>query len=98
MFKIKYHKLVLSEDFKRLPIADVKRIVKTVDKKLSLAPEIFGKKLSGNLQRFYRLRLDPYRIVYCINKREITVLVVCIGLRKDLTVYLEMAKRLRLFE
>jgi len=98
MFKIKYHKSVLFEDFKRVVPADRKRIVKAVEKKLTLAPEIFGKRLSGNLQGYFRLRIDPYRIIYRIDKHEITVFVVCIGLRKDLSVYIEMARRLKLFE
>jgi mRNA-degrading endonuclease RelE of RelBE toxin-antitoxin system len=42
-----------------------------------------GKKLQGELFGLYCLRVWPYRIIYTIEKRVITVTVVAIGQRKD---------------
>ena len=43
-----------------------------------------GKKLQGELYGFYSLRVWPYRIIYTIEKRIITVTVVAIGQRKEI--------------
>lgn len=67
-----------------------------IHKKLRLQPDIFGKPLAAELKGYYRLRLDPYRILYRVHKKEVIVYILQIGLRKDLTVYLEAAKRLKL--
>jgi addiction module RelE/StbE family toxin len=42
-----------------------------------------GKKLQGELYGLYSLRVWPYRIIYMVEKRIITVTVVAIGQRKD---------------
>jgi|WetSurMetagenome_2_1015567.scaffolds.fasta_scaffold55617_5 mRNA interferase RelE/StbE len=94
MYSIKYHRLVLEKDFKRLNLAEKRKIASAIAKKLSISPERFGKPLTGDLKGLYRLRVDPWRIIYRIKKTEITVLVLCVGMRKDLKVYLEMAKRI----
>lgn len=96
MWQIKYHRLVLQEDFKKLSKSDHERIFKTIHKKLGLDPMAFGKPLVNTLKGYYRLRLDPYRVVYKIDKNMIIVFVIKIGLRKDSLVYLETAKRLKL--
>lgn len=43
-----------------------------------------GKKLQGELHGLYSLRVWPYRIIYTIEKRRITVTVVAIGQRKNI--------------
>ena len=42
-----------------------------------------GKKLEGELSGFYSVRVWPYRIIYTVEKKIITVTVVAIGQRKD---------------
>ena len=44
-----------------------------------------GKKLQGDLFGLYSLRVWPYRIIYSVQKRTITVTVVAIGQRKDVS-------------
>ncbi|MBD3331111.1 hypothetical protein GF354_06350 [Candidatus Peregrinibacteria bacterium] len=96
MYKVYYHKLVLKEDFKNLSISDQRKIVKAIRKKLSKDPEAFGKPLKKELKGYYRLRVGFYRIIYRIEKKKVVVYIIKIGLRKDLKVYLESAKRLGL--
>jgi len=48
--------------------------------KLSLDPFI-GKKLSGEFEGHYSVRVWPYRVVYKIYKNELLVLVIRIGHR-----------------
>lgn len=96
MYKIFYHKLVLSKDFKKVPKGDLRKIINAIHKKLFLSPETFGKPLQSELKGYFRLRIDPYRVIYRIEKERIFVFIVQIGLRKDFIVYLEAAKRLGL--
>lgn len=96
MYKIILHRQVTKEDFRPINLTDKQKIIRIIEKKLSLNPEIFGKPLKAELKGCYRLRIDPYRIVYMINKKEVIVFIVKICLRKDLIAYLEAAKRLKL--
>lgn len=96
MYQIFYHPFVFKEDFRKIPKGFRVKILKTIEKKLSHEPELFGKPLIGELKGYYRLRYDPYRIIYRIEKEKIIVYVLHIGLRKDFLVYIEAARRLKL--
>ena len=95
MWAIKIHHLVLKEDFKGIPAEHKARILKTIQKKLSLNPEGYGKPLQGEFFGYWRLRIEDYRVVYCVIKKEIVVLVIKIGMRKDDKIYKELILRLR---
>ena len=97
MYQLLYHSLVLKADFPKISKSDKKRILTTLEKKLMNDPIAFGKPLIGELKGFYRLRIDPYRVVYKIEKQKVIVFILNIGLRKDMIVYMEAARRLKLF-
>jgi mRNA interferase RelE/StbE len=42
-----------------------------------------GKKLAGEFEDFYSVRVWPYRVIYTIVKKELVVLVVDIAHRKE---------------
>ncbi len=42
-----------------------------------------GKKLQGKLDGFYSMRVWPFRIIYFVEKKNVTVTVVALGQRKD---------------
>lgn len=42
-----------------------------------------GKKLAGELEGLYSVRVWPYRIIYTIIKKELVILVVDVAHRKD---------------
>ncbi len=46
-------------------------------------PEKLGKQLKGTLGDFYSYRRGDYRVVYQVNKNEITIFVLRIGHRKE---------------
>jgi mRNA interferase RelE/StbE len=95
IWKIKIHHLVLRDDFNKLNAVDKETILKTLQKKLTIDPESYGKPLTGSLKGLWRLRIGDYRAVYRINKSEIIVLVIKVGIRKDDSVYMELVKRLK---
>ena len=98
MWQIKIHHLVLKEDCKNIPVAHQKQIFKTIVKKLSLDPQAYGKPLAGEFVGYWRLRVEDYRVVYRIEKQEIIVFVMRVGIRKDDRVYQELFSRLKKFK
>ena len=94
MWNVTIHRLVIEEDFKKINQHDQSIILKTIRKKLGTAPEKYGSPLRHDLKGFRKLKISDYRVVYKIEKAEIKVYVVKIGLRKDEQVYKEMMQRL----
>lgn len=94
-WKIKIHKLILTEDFKSINYLDQKTIFKDIRKKLSLGPKAFGKPLSGKLKGYWRLRVGDYRVIYKIKEDIIEVLVIKVGIRRDEEVYKKVFPRLQ---
>ncbi len=95
MWKIKIHKLVTKEDFKKIDRKEQTGILKAIYKKLSLAPKKYGTPLKKPLQGYWKLRVASYRVIYRIEKDIIEVLVLKVGIRRDEEVYKEMFNRLK---
>lgn len=59
-------------------------------------PEVQKDKLQGELANCYKIKLRSlgYRLVYQVNKKQITVLVISVGRRDKLEVYQNASKRL----
>lgn len=69
------------KDLLRLRPQDQKRMEAAIDQ-LLINP-FAGKKMKGEWQGFWSARVWPFRIIYTIDKKIITVTVVAIGGRKD---------------
>ncbi len=69
------------KDLDIVPKADVRRILKKIDS-LAEEPRPLGStKLSG--QEAYRIRQGNYRIIYTIEDKNLVIVVVKIGHRRD---------------
>jgi len=80
-YKIIYEKRALKELYK-MPLTAIEQIVKKIDS-LAKNPYQSGiRKLTG-ADEVYRARAGDYRILYEINDRELRVMIVKIGDRKD---------------
>lgn len=95
MWRVRVHPLVVREDLGRITDRDRRLILKTIYKKLALAPEKYGQKLHGSLGEFWKLKVSDYRVIYSIRKQEVLVLVLKIGLRRDDEVYRQMLLRIK---
>ena len=95
MWQIKIHRLVVNEDLKRIDKSDRLNIIKTIYKKLSIAPEKYGSPLRNELKGYWKLKVSEYRIIYRIENNIIRVLVLKLGIRKKKEVYKEMLLRMR---
>ena len=94
MWKIKVHRLVIEDDFKKIPKKDQSIILKTIYKKLSTSPKQYGAPLRHSLKDYWKLKISDYRVIYKIEKKEVRILVLKVGMRRDAEVYKEMLKRL----
>lgn len=95
IWKIKIHKLVLSEDFKSINYFDQKIILKDIRKKLIINPINYAKPLRGVLKGYWRLKIKDYRVIYKIKRALVEVLVIKVGIRKDKEVYKKLFYRLK---
>lgn len=93
MYTIQYDPRVVKEDFKSIPKNELKKIVNVIEKKLTHAPDQYGKPLKGTLKNYWKLKIGNYRVVYQIEKDKVIVTIIHIGQRKDDLVYQEAYKR-----
>ena len=91
-WRVLYHHLV-EEDLESVGPSAARRIVKTVDTKLTRSPMDFGLPLSGNLANFRKLRIGDYRVVYQVREKTIIVYVLAVGPRRDKEIYSAALKR-----
>lgn len=94
-WSVVFHPLVLEGDLPSLPKPARQQIVNAVEKRLSADPQAYGEPLRRELFGFWKLRVGDYRVIYAIEKQDVLVLVVKIGMRKDAQVYQEMLARLK---
>ncbi|MEL6927379.1 MAG: type II toxin-antitoxin system RelE/ParE family toxin [Cyanobacteria bacterium J06600_6] len=81
-YTIKFDRKV-KKDFRSIPIQDIKRI-KSAIQDLCNDPRPNGcTKLKGS-NDYYRIRVGSYRIVYSIEDKNLLVLVVRVGHRRDI--------------
>ena len=95
MWQIKIHRLVVDEDFKKINKHDRSLIIKTIYKKLSIAPEKYGTHLHSKLKGYWKIKITHYRVIYRIEKGSILVLVLKVGMRREEAVYKEMLQRIK---
>lgn len=89
------HRLVLTEDFKKIEHTAKRLILKSIHKKLAQDPENYGAPLAGDYKGYWKLRVGDYRVIYRIVKDKVLVIVVKVGIRRDDKVYRELIHRLK---
>ncbi len=82
MFRIEYLEAVAT-DLKAISKLEKAQIKKAIEKKLTIDPISFGKPLQYSLRGLRRLRVGDYRVIFQIEEKSKTVLVVKIGHRKE---------------
>jgi mRNA interferase RelE/StbE len=95
-YKIKLHPDVISEDSKRFDAVAKEKIKKKCKELLSQHPEEVGRPLRPPLQGYRKLEIfDNYRIVYRVDRNEVLVFILAVGIRRDFEVYEIALKRLQ---
>ena len=76
LWNIVIHKLVLSEDFKKIDPPSRRLILKSIYKKLTKDPESYGSPPSEGYKGYWKLRVAHYRVIYRIIKDQVMVVVI----------------------
>ncbi|MDX2441766.1 MAG: type II toxin-antitoxin system RelE/ParE family toxin [Desulfobacterales bacterium] len=92
-WEIVYHKDV-EDDLESVGPSAARRIMQTIDEKLTQAPEKFGAPLSNNLKNFRKLRIGDFRVVYQVFNKKVIVFVLAVGPRRDKEIYRSASKRI----
>lgn len=82
MYKVVYLDQV-EEDLKKLDKSTVKKILNRIETYLAKDPKGLGKPLKGEFLGYWRYRWGDYRVIYRIAEREILILILRIGNRKE---------------
>jgi mRNA interferase RelE/StbE len=81
-WKILYVESAVS-DIQELDGSVRKIIKKAIEEKLGTDPLKYGLPLRRTLKKFFKLRVGDYRVIYQIEQKEVTILVVKIGHRRE---------------
>lgn len=90
MWKVSYHKRVITEDIPRLDTIIKKRIRIAIESKILVHPEIYSKPLNGTLKNFRSARVGDYRIVFEVLEEELFILII----KHRNAIYTDISKRL----
>ncbi len=82
MYKILYHESI-KDDLSSISKSDKLNIRKAIEKKLATNPIEFGKPLQYSLKGLRRLRVGDHRIIFQIDEKNKTVLILKIGHRRE---------------
>jgi mRNA interferase RelE/StbE len=94
MYKVLIDELVFKVDFRRIDLVDQKKIIRAIRERLAMKPESYGRPLKGELKGYWKLRIGEHRVIYEIQKAQVTVYVVKVGFRRNDEVYRSVLKRL----
>ena len=83
MYTIEYLESVVACDIKKLDKTSKQQIKRAIEEKLTIDPVAFGKPLQYSLKSCRRLRVGDWRVIFQIDHRHHTVIVVKIGHRKE---------------
>lgn len=95
IWEVEIHPLVFKEDFRKIDRVFQQDVIKAIRKKLTAFPHHYGEPLSGDYKGYWKLRVGDFRVIYRIDKNQIKVFVIKVGIRRDYEVYQELAGRLR---
>jgi mRNA interferase RelE/StbE len=83
MYKLVWDKEAI-DDLKSIDRKKAIDLARKVEKQLTKNSNELGKKLTGRFKGLYRYRYGDYRIIYQIFKKEITIVIVRVGHRKNI--------------
>lgn len=89
-FTLSYHSVVVEQDIPRLSRLSREwrfRIKKTIEEKLTIHPDIFGKPLRRSLAGYRKLRVGDYRVIFRLEHTEVKIIVI--AHRRDAYRFLE---------
>lgn len=75
-YTVQYSGLLNPKEIARFPKADLRRIKKAIEDKLTTRPEVFGKPLRFSLKGHRSLRVGDYRVIFRMEKKIIKIILI----------------------
>jgi mRNA interferase RelE/StbE len=82
-YLVKWHEKAI-EDLRGVDRKSAKGVIERVKEYLPQDPISFGKPLHGEFKGLYRYRYGRYRVLYAIDRKENTILILRVGMRKNI--------------
>ena len=82
-YQVKWHEKAV-EDLRDVDKKSAKGLIGRVKEYLPQDPASLGKPLHGEFKGLYRYRYGRYRVIYAIDGKENTVLILRVGKRKEI--------------
>lgn len=82
-YSVKWHEKAV-EDLKGVDKKSAKGLLERLKNYLPEDPLSLGKPLKGIFKGLYRYRFGDYRVIYSIDRKENTILILRVGKRKDI--------------
>ena len=96
-FKIKLHKEVMTKDSLLFDSKTKEKIKSKCIEMLSETPEEVGAPLRFELKGYRKLKIfNAYRVIYRVEKRQVLVFILAVGIRRNEEVYKEAVRRLKI--
>ena len=76
MHQILYHHSVVRDDIPKLDVTARRVIRQAIEKKLTTAPQTFGKPLRRSLKGYRKLRVGDYRVVFRVTGNTVYILAI----------------------
>lgn len=83
IWQIKWEDQALKQ-LRKIDKSKQKLIHKFIKDKIINSPRLFGTELTGNRKGYWRYRIGNYRLICDIVDREIVVLIIGVGHRKEI--------------
>jgi len=75
-YLIEYSSLLNPEELLHVPKKDLQRIKASIEAKLTMHPDVFGKPLQFSLKGFRSLRVGDYRVIFKIEEQKVRIFLI----------------------
>jgi mRNA interferase RelE/StbE len=82
-YQVKWHEKAV-EDLRDVDKKTAKGLIERIKEYLLQDPISLGKPLHGEFKGLYRYRYGRYRVLYAIDRKENTLLILRVGKRKEI--------------
>lgn len=76
MYTIVYHSKVVSDDIPKLSSAQRDKIKHTIETRLAIQPNLYGKPLRRSLKGYRKLRVGDWRVVFKIEGQTVKIFII----------------------
>ncbi len=94
-YTLRYHPRVADQDLKTIPAETRRRIARSIEVRLTTAPERYGAPLTGSLGGYWKLRVGDYRVVFKVTGKDVWALHVAESQTDPNVVRIQSLKDLR---